>query len=109
MFPECFLKQENRICSLCTDAIMRLLALSCNRWKCHLPPTPFFGDKVNGFPKGRAERAADLARLVPSIWLLIESGVLIGTVWEGDALGNSASDLSPGRIDTGHGCIEEGI
>lgn len=32
-----------------------------------------FGDKVNGFLKGSVDRAAELARLVPSSWLLLKS------------------------------------
>lgn len=78
MLPKCFLKQKNLICSLCTHAIMKLLALSCNRW--NFFPLSLFGDKVNGFLKGRVDRVAELARLVPSSWLLIKLWVWIGMV-----------------------------
>lgn len=55
MLPKCFLKQKKFICSLCTHTIMKLLALSCNRWN-FFPPS-LSGDKVNGFLKGRGGRA----------------------------------------------------
>lgn len=46
-------------------------------------PPSLFGDKVNGFLKGRVDRVAELARLVPSSWLLIKLWERIGMVWEG--------------------------
>ena len=36
-------------------------------------PLSLFGDKVNGFLKGSVDRAAELAQLVPSSWLLLKS------------------------------------
>lgn len=41
-----------------------------------------FGDKVNGFLKGRADGVAELAKLVPSSWLLQKLWVWMGMVWE---------------------------
>lgn len=50
---------------------MKLLAQSCNRWNFFFPLS-LFGDKVNGFLKGSVDRAAELAGLVPSSWLLLK-------------------------------------
>ena len=47
-------------------------------------PLSLFGDKVNGFLKGRVDRVAELARLEPSSWLLIKLWVWIGMVGEGE-------------------------
>lgn len=71
---------------------MKLLALSCNRW--NFFPLSLSGDKVNGFLKGRAGRAAELARLVPGSWLLIKLWVWIGMVWESGIRGLLVPSLS---------------
>lgn len=80
---------------------MKLLALSCNRWN-FLPPS-LFGDKVNGFLKGRADRVAELAKLVPSGWLLEKCWVWIGMGWEGAP--GPFCRLLLRKTETGHGYI----
>lgn len=81
-------------CSPCAHAGMELPSSELEQME-FFPPCLSFGDEVNGFLKGRADRAAELAGFVPSSWFLVRGWAWLGMAGEEQLFQGRMEQLIP--------------